>query len=175
MTLFKQISGDDDHLLAQTTHETNLDVVRIDYHRLRIIAFTQTANFSRRILIEIPFYRAIRFHCLRSERMKISPCDIICDISHGTSNGIVSDESARRVVRYYYFNFTAEPSLIYLGARLMSLEDCPRLGVNADRRSERACGLALVRTSYSSTGFARPTCRSSARRSRSRIRCVASV
>lgn len=135
-------------------------------------SYTDGTDFSRRILIEIPFYRAIRFHCLRSERTKISPCDIICDISHGTSNGIVSNESARRVVRYYYFNFTAEPSLIYLGAHLMSLEDCLRLGVNADRRSERACGLALVRTSYSSTGFAQPTCRSSARRSRSRTRYV---
>lgn len=60
----------------------------------------------------------------------------------------MSDESARRVVQYYYFNFTAEPSLIYLGAHLMSLEDCPRLGVNADRRSERACGLALARVTH---------------------------
>lgn len=111
-------------------------------------ALTQTANISRRISIEIPFYRAIQFHCLCSERTKTSPPRHHSWYSHGTSNGITSDESARRIVRYYYFNFMAEPSRIYLGARLMSLEDYPWLGVNADRRSERACAGLYARITH---------------------------
>jgi len=97
---------------------------------------------------------ATSFHCLRLERTKVSPCDIIRDVSRGTPNGSALDGSACHAVWYHYFNFTAESPRIYLGASLMSLGIVSD-SASATIRDRNARRLVRVRTSYSSTGIAR--------------------
>lgn len=77
----------------------------------------------------------------------VFPRHIIRDVSRDTLNGSASDGSRR--VRYHYFNFTAEPPRIYLGARLMSLGIVPdsasaKIGDRNVRARSRLCTHELL-------------------------------
>lgn len=77
----------------------------------------------------------------------VFPRHIIHDVSRDTPNGSASDGSHR--VRYHYFNFTAEPPRIYLGARLMSLGIVPesasaKIGDRNVRARSRLCTHELL-------------------------------
>lgn len=119
------------------------------------------------------FYHVTRFHCsfVQNEQRRLPTISFISSLTAHLTVSCQMRESMRCAVRYYYFNFKAELSRIYLGACLMSLKDCLRLGVNVNWRSERVLEPAFIRTSYSSAGSARPTIRvyPFSRRTRTRL------
>lgn len=116
----------------------NQKVVRINYHRLHIIGYR--SYISKYCSPQLNRNSILSRDSLPLSSFKTSYRNIIHDVSHGTPNGFVSDEN-RCVAPYGTIISISKPncSRIYLAACPMSLEVCPRFGINATRGSERAC------------------------------------